>query len=303
MCTCIRDLIKTLQTHYPLSGVPLFSMVGSGLVTLLMNIYARWMMPGDIGWRLSFVASEMLCVNGLAKAYLKGPRPYWMDDKIKTLDPTLETSYGFPSGHVMGLYVVWGILAWHVGGVFTFTLWAVMTILVAYSRVYTGAHFLHDVVGGCILGTVLLATDILNEHYVLKSGQRGSFIEATILITWALVAFTGVIKLAADINGRVKLAMVYEGVSGAGFSLGLAVSHLLEAFNPLDCVENPPMPLHLCLVGLITVVALDKAGKQLTEYEDGTRDMTSLALQALVYAALMVWSTYLWPRLVFQCSV
>eukprot|EP01134_Creolimax_fragrantissima_P001400 CFRG1400T1 len=297
------NVIKNCQTNYRIPGVSFFSLIGSGPVVLLMSIIARWMMEDDIGWRLSFVSSSMLCLNGLAKAYLRGPRPYWMDADIKTLDPTLETSFGFPSGHVMGMFAIWGILAWHIGGTFTCVLWVVSTALVAYSRVYTGAHFIHDVVGGALLGGFLMGVDILNEMYILKTGQRGSLIEALILFTLSAVAFKGVLVLAGDANGRIKLAMVYEGVSGAGFAFGLGLCHVTEYLNPLGCVEDPPMPTHLFLLGVVMIFALNKCGKQLVEDEDGTRDLFSLALHALVIAGIMFWSTYVWPRLAFQCPL
>jgi membrane-associated phospholipid phosphatase len=80
----------------------------------------------------------MLCFNGFSKAMLKGPRPYWLSDKVKTLDPTLETSYGFPSGHSTGMVAIYGVLVWHWGNPYLVGLWAVVSAAVMYSRVYTG---------------------------------------------------------------------------------------------------------------------------------------------------------------------
>lgn len=88
----------------------------------------------------------MLSFNGFAKAVLKGPRPYWLSDKVKTLDPTLETSYGFPSGHSTGMIAIYGVMVWHYNNPLLYVVWAVLTAAVMYSRVYTGTLYLMIVV-------------------------------------------------------------------------------------------------------------------------------------------------------------
>lgn len=84
------------------------------------------------------MSAVMLCLNGCFKAYFKGPRPYWVSDKVKTLDPTLETSYGFPSGHSTGMIAIYGVIAWHYNIPFFYAVWVVLSLAVMYSRVYTG---------------------------------------------------------------------------------------------------------------------------------------------------------------------
>lgn len=46
--------------------------------TTLVTIHAET----GLSWRPAFVSALMLCYNGVAKALLKGPRPYWLSDKV-----------------------------------------------------------------------------------------------------------------------------------------------------------------------------------------------------------------------------
>jgi membrane-associated phospholipid phosphatase len=79
--------------------------------------------------------------------------------------------YGFPSGHVIMITVIW------IGMALLFRkrwLWAVSILLVlltAISRMYLGMHYLGDVVGGLIIGLLLsLGFNILFDELKLDNG-------------------------------------------------------------------------------------------------------------------------------------
>lgn len=74
-------------------------------------------------------------------------------------------NYSFPSGHTMAAVLLYGLLA--VFAVQSFDTWrrralaivgaVVMVLLVGFSRLYMGAHFLSDVLGGVAVGVAWLA--------------------------------------------------------------------------------------------------------------------------------------------------
>ena len=78
------------------------------------------------------------------------------------------TTHSFPSGHAVGasiLYGIWGyILAQHIQGIgHMIVLCGTVTLvlLISYSRLYVGAHYILDVLGGLIIGgtTALILID------------------------------------------------------------------------------------------------------------------------------------------------
>eukprot|EP00123_Amoebidium_parasiticum_P020703 comp5504_c0_seq1/m.1439 comp5504_c0_seq1/g.1439 ORF comp5504_c0_seq1/g.1439 comp5504_c0_seq1/m.1439 type:complete len:338 (-) comp5504_c0_seq1:456-1469(-) len=303
-----RDLLdKQVNTiismqHRRLVGVPLLSLIGSGPLVLIYVILLRWYDTTGLAWRATHAASLMLCLSGVAKIIAQGPRPYWLSDKIKTLDPTLETSYGFPSGHTTSGVCVFGIMAWHFNKPWLWVAYALFAISLAYSRVYTGAHFIHDVIGGFFVGGTILLLDIFSEvvmnHY---PGTPGSYFEATYCLGVAGITFLFVMY-SAGTSGRVKPMMVYEAVSGCGFTIGLAIAHIFEMYYPPPCAEQPPGPVPAVL-GLLVIVVIDKLTKRLPEYPDHTQDLWSVIVAILSFALIQFWANWALPRLATTCVI
>ncbi|HEY2376699.1 MAG TPA: bifunctional DedA family/phosphatase PAP2 family protein [Gemmatimonadaceae bacterium] len=79
-----------------------------------------------------------------------------------------EPSFSFPSSHVLGALVGYGMIAYFVICLTGSRFWRTSTILigamlvaaVGYSRLYLGLHFFSDVVGGLAAGAVWLTTCI-----------------------------------------------------------------------------------------------------------------------------------------------
>ena len=115
---------------------------------------------------LSVATLLSLPLNYLIKELIGRPRPD--GELINVLLPTVGLS--FPSGHAMGSVMVYGFLAFlawvHVAAPGPRRFWTVTLALVplgvSLSRVYVGAHWLSDVIGGWVagLGLVLLLAEI-----------------------------------------------------------------------------------------------------------------------------------------------
>lgn len=131
-------------------------------------------------WLLTLVVAVPggMTLNVLLKQIFQRMRPQF-DEPVVML-----TTYSFPSGHANGATLLYGMLAAYcisrqrtrTARVLTCVAAATMAILVAFSRVYLGAHYLTDVVAGIIEGCAwltlcLTATATLRRRKLLSQRQ------------------------------------------------------------------------------------------------------------------------------------
>jgi len=125
-------------------------------------------------------------LSEMTKELLGLPRPFFADSRVACLEPGWDTagsframggrgflglpaqqvidafrlkgiSFGFPSGHTSGAIAVWGGLAVVFRKRALAWLAPFMVLLIAFTRLYLGVHFLADVIGGAVLGGLVLS--------------------------------------------------------------------------------------------------------------------------------------------------
>ncbi len=107
--------------------------------------------------KIKFIAPLLLAVLSseaitfLGKWYFHRPRP--------TLSVFPETGWSFPSGHATIAVAFYGFLAFmlvqlnlKIKSVLVYTLVITIIILIGFSRLYLGAHYLSDVLVGYLVG-------------------------------------------------------------------------------------------------------------------------------------------------------
>jgi len=148
---------------------PVVSVLG-GFVTLLVLVpliaLGLWVWKHDVRLVLFAVLS---CVGASAMYYSAAVSVDRKRPPVRILDPGLDPLHSYPSGHVGAATALYGmlvVLAWiyagrRAGG--WATLFLVLPLLVAASRMYEGAHHLSDVLSSLLFVSlwVVVAAKVL----------------------------------------------------------------------------------------------------------------------------------------------
>ena len=145
------------------SGMFLLTYLGSSIIAnciaVVLGLYL--IRRRRFYWLAAFLFSVYggMLLNRILKYAFQRPRPHF-DDPLVSL-----TSYSFPSGHTMTATVVYGVLAayfftntqdWRQRVAIIFGA-GLLILLVGFTRIYLGAHYLSDVLGAMAEGIAWLA--------------------------------------------------------------------------------------------------------------------------------------------------
>src|SRR5919107_2512557 len=127
-----------------------------------------------VTWLAAVAGSAFL--NHVLKGLFARPRPHFEHPLL------VETSYSFPSGHAMESFVIYGMLAYLA--VLALRSWesrvaavcgaALLVVLIGFSRMYLGVHYLSDVIAGYAAGGVWLSALITGAETIRRRGKHGN---------------------------------------------------------------------------------------------------------------------------------
>ncbi len=176
------------------SVMKLFTMLGDEIFFILVMPAIYWCIDAAMGVRVGAMLMLSGAFNSFFKILLRGPRPYWISDKVKPV--VHESSFGIPSGHAMNAAAIWGWLAYEIRKRWTTIVFLLIIFLIGFSRLVMGVHFLTDVLFGWLLGGLLVLVFALSYKPVLawlKNFNLGmrillAFVSSVLMILLALAA-------------------------------------------------------------------------------------------------------------------
>jgi len=172
------------HTEQPFTlAMMIVSLAGSALIliaSLGLGIYFAWHRRWQECSLLVIAVGGGELLNLALKAFFARQRPSF-SDPLLTL-----TTYSFPSGHAMASMIFYGLLvylivkrtlSWRMC-VFVVITGAVLILLIGFSRMYLGLHYLSDVLGGYAAGLVWLAFTITGVE-TFQHSRRHTPVPAT----------------------------------------------------------------------------------------------------------------------------
>lgn len=180
------------------------------------------------GYRFLMMFHLGQLANQALKVVFAIPRPWVIDPAFEPYEKAVPgaTGWSFPSGHTQSAILMYGGIARIIRKWWAYAAAAVITLLVAFSRMYLGVHTLLDVSVSILLGLIVMA---FTELLFAKFGDKKNFVP--------IVAGTG----AALSFVYLVLVMIFDKASALyvddlsvastlfGLSFGFFCGSLIEA--------------------------------------------------------------------------
>lgn len=299
------EATRWLQSNYPqlADAFKFISMLGREEFYLVLFPLIYWSLDKQLGQRLTYVFLIANISNVLLKHGLRGPRPYWLDSSLGLEE---NESYGIPSGHAQNATTLYLFLAGWFRRRWIWVLTILMAIAMGLSRIYLGAHFVHDVVAGILLAILILLgylvwtrrfaagfeKRILGQKLLVAVGVPALFALVYAIVRLAIGEADGTVAWAAFISGAETAGS--EGMAtAAGLLLGMGVGISLENSRLRFLVAAPIWKrLVRYILGTLITVAIWAGLDAVFPVEPL---WLALPLRTLRYFLISLWVSYYAP--------
>ncbi|MCP4358525.1 MAG: phosphatase PAP2 family protein [Chloroflexi bacterium] len=308
------DLTIWLQTTYPQFEGFFYFITNLGLEEFYLAMFPLifWCIHKELGKQLGYIFLFGLFVNGIFKQVFRGPRPFWVDPSVG-LD-TREEGYGIPSGHTQLATIFYFFLAAWVGRVWLWAAAVLIVFLMGLSRIYLGAHFLHDVIAGFLLSVlILVGFAIWRQRWADDFGKRilGQRLLAVIFIPVVLAAVFIIIRLIigppnmnvtwAELIPTAERSSINAAAQAFGVLLGFGVGFVLEGSRVRFSADGPVWQRVVRYIGGMVVLIIIWAG--LGELFPRDPLWLAIPLRVLRYFLVLIWVSYYAPLLFVKLSL
>jgi len=254
------ELLWNIQ-HYlrtPFLDV-LFSWItrlGEETILIVVFCLVFWCINKRTGYMvgISFFFSALI-VQGM-KIIFQVPRPWVTDPNILVLGAeTAATGYAFPSGHTQNAAAWLGALAISTKKTVLRYGFIILALLVGFSRLYLGVHFLSDVLVSLVISgaVVVMVHKMLPSEFVSKKKE---LILPIIIASFATIVVAVIAYLyltGSTIAPQLRDAAIASGAA-YGFAIGMYVERVYIQFSPK--MNNVLLQAVKFVLGVVGAVAL-----------------------------------------------
>ncbi|MCY3935956.1 MAG: phosphatase PAP2 family protein [Chloroflexi bacterium] len=281
------DFVHLLEgTRGPLGDVlaQVLHFCGESLFFMLVLSIIYWAIDRKLGSHLIIALAASFALGTLLKTQFHAPRPVDVDPIL--ISPLwVQEGYGFPSNHVLLAVAIWGLLAIQLRNRWLHAAFVFYVLAQMWGRVYSGVHFLHDVIGGLLFGIIalwlfLVAKEWLALRWKLWSGRT----QLALIISSSLLSF-------------IVLAPNEEASAVVGLWLGCGLGIFLsEQWPESDTAGSFRQRLIRVCLGLILLLSFFYLSRSLFDTISQDDSPFASILRLMRYALTTILGLALLPR-------
>ena len=252
-----ENLIYYLQSHstpFLDNLFNLITMIGEPHFIIFITTIVFWNISKKKGILLSFIFIISAVSNDLLKLTFQTKRPFQELDGITGKRIQTATGYSFPSGHTQSstsFFITSAIMIKKK----KFLIFALsISVLVGFSRLYLGVHWLIDIAGALVFG--YLIANFVFKYLDKIYDDRRKFIKFTIILS-SFIIITGLLLTILNdfyLEGELYLNNYYKI---AGAAIGILSGYLLqEKYFPFTTNHSLSIKIWRYLIGISTVSIL-----------------------------------------------
>ena len=129
-----------------------FSFLGEQFVVVIILALIYFIYDKKVGRKIAFVIFTSINLNGIIKGTVQRIRPFVYDLNLDPARLETATGYSFPSGHTQNSSTVFYTVSNHFKKNYLWIITILITILIGFSRIFLGVHYVTDVIVGMALG-------------------------------------------------------------------------------------------------------------------------------------------------------
>jgi len=282
--------LESIRTPFLDSAFSIITRLGEEIVLIVVFCLVFWCINKKTGYVIGIVFFlSALIVQGM-KPTFRVERPWITDPAFSPVGGATNaaTGYSFPSGHTQAAaaYLVpMGMTSRRkVLRIIFFTL----VLLVAFSRMYLGVHYLSDVLASLVIAIIIA---LLAVRFVARApeGKKRDIVTSLIIILCAGAVLLLVSTLYR--SGATTGAQVRDSVLAAGSAIGFAVGMYIERTYIRFSVkaQNIPVQAVKLILGIAGVIGI----------QEGARIIGSgLMADGIRYFLMILWLTALYPLII-----
>jgi len=284
-------LIEGIRSPFLDTVFGLITRLGEQTILIVVFCVIFWC----INKRMAYVMGVAFFLSSLV---VQGMKICFRIDRPWVADPTFEpvrsavrqaTGYAFPSGHTQNAAALLGALAAQLKLVSIKAILVSLAVLVAFSRMYLGVHFLSDVVVSLVITFLLVWFAVKFVAHDDSVNKKRELLLSLLIVLCAVVVI--VIALVLYFGGTVEPRQLSDSTRAAGAAIGFAIGMYVERVYIRFSVKakNIFWQVGKFVLGVAGTLAI----------QEGVRLLgTGLAMDAVRYFLMVTWITLFFPLII-----